>query len=195
LFKFIDKELKWKYAIRCIANTNVSIASKPGIKKLRDIKIKNNKKKSFEKVLLTEEKYECNLGVALGEDNDAWYIATNMKPKKGIKEYQKRFDIEETFRDLKSNGFNMEDSWSEGLTYFKNLYLCLSIAYTWLITLGKLCTKNKKNKDLGAIRISKTGKAIRIYSLFTSGMKWFKKCYNDYRKEYHLNFAFVLHEK
>lgn len=195
LFEFIDQELKWKYAIRCISTTNVRIPNKLEIKKLSDIKIKANKRKSFEKVLLTEKKYECNMGVALAEDNDVWYIATNMKPTKAIKEYQKRFDIEETFRDLKSNGFSMEDSWSKGITYFKNLYLCLSIAYTWLIILGKTCTKNKKNKELGAVRVNKNKKAIRVYSLFRAGLKWFKRCYNDYRKKYRLNFDFILHEK
>ena len=195
LFKFIDEELKWNYAIRCILTSNVKIENKPKVKKLSDIKIRRNKKKSFEKVLLTDEKYECNLGVSLAEDDDVWYVATNMKPKKGIREYQKRFDIEELFRDLKSNGFNMEDSWSEGLTYFKNLYLCLSIAYSWLIILGKVCTKNKKNKELGTIRINKNGKSIRIYSLFRTGLKWFKRCYNDDRKKYYLNFDFVLNEK
>jgi mRNA-degrading endonuclease RelE of RelBE toxin-antitoxin system len=176
LFKFIHEELKWKYAIRCIATTNVTIPNKPKIKKLSAIKIKPNKKICFEKVLLTSEKYECNLGVSLAEDGDVWYIATNMSPKQGIREYKKRFDIEESFRDLKSNGFNMEDSWAEGITYFKNLHLCLSIAYSWLIILGRICSKNKKNKELGAIRVNKNGKAIRIYSLFRIGLKWFKRC-------------------
>jgi hypothetical protein len=194
LFRFIDEELKWKYAIRCISTTNIKIIGNPKIKKLSHIMGRKSRNKYYEKVLLTEEEYECSLGVSQSNDKGIWYIATNMDPKRAIKDYEKRFHIEETFRDLKSNGFNMEDCWSEGLIYFKNLYLCLCIAYTWLVILGKICTKNNKNNAIGAVRFNTNRTAIRIYSLFRAGLKWFKRSYNDDRKKYYLNFDFMLHE-
>ena len=54
--------------------------------------------------------------------------------------------IEEIFRDSEPNGFHMEDTQTEDIVYLKNLYLCLSIAYTWMIILGADCSKNKKLK-------------------------------------------------
>ena len=48
-----------------------------------------------------------------------------MNSKFIVTEYKKRFDIEETFGDLESNGFNMEDTWIESIKYFENIYLCL----------------------------------------------------------------------
>jgi hypothetical protein len=54
--------------------------------------------------------------------------------------------------------------------YFKNLYLCLSIAYTWMIVLGVDCSKNKKSKIVGAPKKLRN-KVVRIYSLFSCGLK------------------------
>jgi hypothetical protein len=69
-----------------------------------------------------------------------------MNSRNAVNEYKKRFDIEEMFRDLKFSGFDMEDTWTEDIKYFENLYLCLCMAYTWMIILGADCSKNKKSK-------------------------------------------------
>ncbi len=72
-----------------------------------------------------------------------------MDSRNSAQEYKKSFIIEEMFRHLKSNGFDMDGTWTE-VVYFKNLDLCLSIAYTWMIILGADCSKNKKSKIIGA---------------------------------------------
>nr|WP_297428609.1 transposase [Clostridium sp.] len=110
LFKFIN-ELGWKYCIRCTNDILVKIEGKKKIKYLRDIiPIKSHAKK-FNGVLLTAEKYKCNLAVCRAEDSDdTWYLVTNMDSKYAVMEYKKRFIIEEMFKDLKSNGFNIEDT-------------------------------------------------------------------------------------
>ncbi|MCJ8174460.1 hypothetical protein [Clostridium botulinum] len=101
--------------------------------------------------MLTNQKYPCNLAVCKAVDTeDTWFIINNLDDKDAIREYKKRFDIEEMFRDLKSNGFNLESTWTENLTYMKNLYLCVSVAYAWIIILGVSCSKDKKSKLLGA---------------------------------------------
>nr|WP_242972004.1 transposase [Haloimpatiens massiliensis] len=193
LFQFIQ-ELGWKYCIRCTKDLLVEIQGKGKIKYLEDIKPLKNGVKKFKSVLLTAKKYKCNLAVCKDIDsNDTWYLATNMDSKKAVREYKKRFVIEEMFRDLKSAGFNMEDTWTEDLTYFENLYLCLSIAYTWMIILGADCSKNKKSKIIGATKKIKN-KVVRIYSLFRSGLKWFNRCYTSDRNKYKLKFDFVLYD-
>jgi hypothetical protein len=148
LFKVIDK-IGWKYCIRCTNGVTVEIKGKDKIKYLRDIKPFKSDIRKFNNILLSIKKYKCNLAVCKTEDSeDAWYLLTNMDSKQSVREYKKRFIIEEIFRDLKSNGFRMESTWTENIVYFQNLYLCLNIAYTLMIILGADCSKNKKKYKL-----------------------------------------------
>lgn len=185
LFEFIDKTLKWKYCIRCTKDIFVQISDEVPSKKLEYIKPYKHGAKHFKDVLLTNKKYLCNLAVCKAEDaDDTWFIINNLVNKDAIREYKKRFDIEEMFRDLKFNSFNLESTWTEKLTYMKNLFLCVSVAYAWIIILGVSCSKDNK-------QCSKKSK--RIYSIFRTGLKWFKRCYNYSRKHYYLKFDFVLY--
>lgn len=193
LFRFID-ELGWKYCIRCTNDMLVKIEGNEKIKYLRDIKPLKKSVKKFNKVLLSAGEYVCNLAVCKAEEaEDTWYLATNMSSKMAVNEYKKRFDIEEMFRDLKSSGFNMEGTWTKNVVYFENLYLCLCIAYTWMIVLGADCSKNKKSKIIGVTKKIKN-KVVRIYSLFRSGLAWFNRCYDSDRKKYKLKFSFILYD-
>lgn len=193
LFKFIDN-IGWKYCIRCTSDMLVQIENNKKVKYLKDIKPVKNKVKKFKNVLLTEKEYTCNLAVCRAEaSEDTWYLVTNMNVKNAVNEYKKRFEIEEMFRDLKSNGFNMESTWTKDIVYFENLYLCLCIAYTWMIILGADCSKNKKSKIIGATKKIKN-KIVRIYSLFSSGLAWFNRCYDSDIKKYNLKTNFILYD-
>ena len=194
LFEYIDVTLKWKYCIRCTKDLLISIDGKHKIKKLEDIIPKKYKAKHFKNVALTAEKYICNMAVCKAEDaDDVWFIANNLSEPYAIREYKKRFDIEEMFRDFKSSGFNLEDTWSNDIHYAKMLYFCVCIAYCYIISLGVSCTKDKKNNLLGATKNLK-GKKIRIYSLFTTGIKWFKRAYYSCRKKYYLKTCFTIYQ-
>lgn len=153
LFRFIDEDLKWKYCIRCTKDLGISIEGKPKIKKLEDIVPLKGKAKHFYNIKLTAKGYVCNMAVCRAEDaDDTWFIANNLEESLAIREYKKRFDIEEMFKDFKGGGFNLEDTWSMNIQYIKMMYLCISIAYCWIITLGVSCTKDKKNKIIGATK-------------------------------------------
>ena len=193
LFKYID-EIGWKYCIRCTNDMIIKIEDNKKVRYLKDINPIKNRVKKFNDILLSQKEYKCNLAVCRAIDSDdTWYLATNMDSKTAVTEYKKRFDIEEMFRDLKSNGFNMEDTWTESIKYFENLYLCLCIAYTWMIILGADCSKNKKSKIIGSTKKIKN-KMTRIYSLFSSGIIWFNRCYDSNRRKYNLKFNFVLYD-
>lgn len=71
----------------------------------------------------------------------------------------------------------MESTWTESLTYFENLMLCISIGYTFVIVQGSTCVKNKLNKYLGATKKTLENQIIRIYSIFRTGLKWINICY------------------
>lgn len=194
LFEFIDKTLKFKYCIRCTKDLGITIADKPNIKKLEDIIPLKGSTKHFFDVRLTAQNYVCNMAVCKAENaDDTWFIANNLEQPLAIREYKKRFDIEEMFKDFKAGGFNLEGTWTDDIYYARTLYLCICIAYCWMITLGTSCTKDKKNKLIGATKTLK-GKQVRIYSLFRSGVKWFKRCYNSLKSKYYLKIAFTLYE-
>ncbi|TYQ18134.1 UNVERIFIED_CONTAM: DDE family transposase [Acetivibrio alkalicellulosi] len=195
LFEFISNDLRWKYCIRCTKDVGVEIPNEKKIEKLQNIKPVKNRVKHYTNVKLTAKKYTCDLAVCKHEDKqDVWYLIHNIDKNNCVNEYKKRFEIEEMFRDLKSNGFNLEDTWSKNLVYIRNLYFCLCIAYTWMIILGVYCRKNKKNSLLGVTKKIKN-KTVRIYSLFKCGIKWFKRCLNSQLQKYYLCFNFILHEK
>ena len=189
LFEYTDTTLKWKYYIRCTKDLLISINGKYKIKKLEDIILKKYKAKHFKNVKLTAEKYICNMSVCKAKNaEDVWFIANNI-----AEEYKKRFDIEEMFRDFKSSGFNLEDTWSNDINYTKILYFCVCIDYSYDISLGVSCTKDKKNNLLEATKNIK-GKKVRIYSLFNTGIKWFKRAYYSCRKKYYLKTCFTIYQ-
>lgn len=192
IFDYIQKELKWKYCIRCTNDVWVNIEGKK--MKLRDIPLLKNRTRNYSGVTLTKRKFRCNLSICRDENSDdTWFLIHNFETESAVKEYKKRFTIEEMFKDFKSGGFNLEGTWTEDLTYAKNLYMTISIAYTWLLILGTGCTKDKKNRILGIIK-NIGGKKIRIYSLFRAGLKWFKRCFGERTEKYFLKFDFVLFE-
>ena len=109
LFEFIDKELKWKYCIRCTKDLGITIHGKPKIKKLEDITPLKGATKYFYSIKLTAQNYVCNMAVCKAIDaEDTWFIANNLNKSLAIREYKKRFQIEEMFKDFKSGGFNLE---------------------------------------------------------------------------------------
>ena len=113
LFKFIYETLKWKYCIRCTKDMGISIAGKRKIKKLDDITSRKGFTKYFYNIKLTAQEYVCNMAVCTAEDSeDVWFIDNNISEPYAIREYKKRFNIEEMFRDFKSGGFNLEDTWA-----------------------------------------------------------------------------------
>lgn len=194
LFKFIDETLKWKYCIRCTKDMGISIAGKRKIKKLDDITPRKGFTKYFYNIKLTAQEYVCNMAVCTAEESeDVWFIANNISEPYAIREYKKRFNIEEMFRDFKSGGFNLEDTWSNDIQYTKMLYFCVCIAYCYITSLRVSCSKDKKNKLLGATKNIK-GKKFRVYSLFNSGIKWFKREYYSCRKKYYLKTCFIIYQ-
>ena len=194
LFKFIDETLNWKYCIRCTKDIGISIDGKSKTKKLDDIIPAKCSTKYFYNVKLTTQEYICNMAVCKAQEaKDVWFIANNIYEPYAIREYKKRFDIEEMFKDFKSNGFNLEDTWTNDIHYAKMLYFCVCIAYSYIISLGVSCSKDKKNNLLGAVK-SINRKKVRIYSLFTTGIKWFKRAYYSRRDKYHLKTCFTIYQ-
>lgn len=118
LFEYINK-MGWTYYIRIKGGTNVHIKGEEVIGKLEEIEHPRRNTRFFEGAEITQKRYKCNIASKpSGEkEEETWHIATNGDAKKAINNYKRRFTIEEMFKDMKSNGFRMEETWSRKLEY------------------------------------------------------------------------------
>lgn len=78
-----------------------------------------------------------------------WFIVTNLSDinqQAGINSYAHRFHIEKFFQDLKSSGFNLEQTKIKKHVRFKRLFFLCCLAYSFLLLLGDLI--EEKHPDL-----------------------------------------------
>jgi hypothetical protein len=102
---------------------------------------------------------EKNLEVKTANGN-TWYLVTSLENQEVTWMYESRFKIEKLFQDLKSSGFNIEDTKIRKYDRMKRLTCLACISHALLVFLGafiKYC-KKKLHKSLGA-----------CYSLFKVG--------------------------
>ena len=99
---------------------------------------------------------------------EPWYILTNFESiDTAIFAYQKRFDIEEMFRDFKSGGYNLEDSKLEA-KYLSRLMIFVAIAYTSATLQGQRIKQMGIQKYIA--RPEKHSKGQRRHSSFYVGL-------------------------
>ena len=71
-----------------------------------------------------------------------WLLATNLDcPKATRKAYRRRMWIEETFGDLKSNGFDLESTHLQHFLRLSRLTLAVVLLYVWLVAFGSRVIK------------------------------------------------------
>ena len=83
---------------------------------------------------------------------EPWFIALDSKESNSkviaskVKEYGKRWGIENMFSDFKSKGFNISDSQIKIAKRLERLILVISIAFHWAVSVGMFVKKNSKEK-------------------------------------------------
>jgi len=162
------------FCLRQKQSTNVKI--KDGVyQEMRELGLTPGTKLFLNDVNITKEKgfAEFNLACKWKKNyrgfktKEPWYILTNFGDlETAIMAYQKRFDIEEMFRDLKSGGYNLEGS-KLAPQHLSKLIIVIAIAYTSATVQGK------KIKDMGIqkyiTRPEKRYKGQRRHSSFYVG--------------------------
>ena len=89
---------------------------------------------------------------------EPWFILTNLGSlEEAITSYQKRFGIEELFRDLKSGGYNLEGT-NLGVERLSKLLIITAIAHTSAILQGKELKKKGIQKYIVRPKSSRTSK-------------------------------------
>ena len=99
---------------------------------------------------------------------EGWFIITNLgNLDLAIAAYKKRFDIEEMFRDLKSGGYNLEDTNVSGSRLI-SLILIAALAYSSATFKGQKIKNIGVQKYVG--RVKESGRETRRHSSFYIGL-------------------------
>ncbi len=91
----------------------------------------------LEDVLLTDKyAYPVNfLAYWKPGEKDPWLLVTNLTSSQAtLKGYRRRMWIEETFGDLKRNGFDLERTHLRHFLRLSRLTLAVVLLYVWLVT-------------------------------------------------------------
>lgn len=107
-------------------------------------------------------------------EKDPWLLATNLEsPQATRKAYRRRMWIEESFGDMKSNGFDLESTHLRHFSRLSRLTLAVILLYVWLLAFGSQIIKSglrhlvdrHDRRDLSLFRIGKN----MVERLITNG--------------------------
>ena len=100
--------------------------------------------------------------------DEPWFILTNLDSlEAAISAYQKRFSIEEMFRDLKLGGYGLEQTRVKGKR-FMTMVLLIAIAYTCATTQGQRLKQKALQKYIA--RPETQGRTHKRHSAFHIGL-------------------------
>jgi hypothetical protein len=70
-------------------------------------------------------------------EKEPWLLATNLSSRKAtLSAYRRRMWVEETFGDLKGNGFDLESTHLRHFLRLSRLTLAVVLLYVWLVSMG-----------------------------------------------------------
>ncbi|MEW6735789.1 MAG: transposase [Acidobacteriota bacterium] len=131
----------WHYNIRIAANTTVWL-EQGIICRIDELGMKFGQPQFHQPVLLTlEAEFETNLSVTWTNDGKQLLAVISDKPanRARLSEYGIRMQIEESFRDDKSGGFDLDHSRLHHADRLSRLLLAEAIATIWCHELGERC--------------------------------------------------------
>ncbi len=170
-------KLGWHYNIRVPFNTRVRLTN--GVYcRIDDLGVRHTQRRYFQNVALTKAaKLQTNLSVtwSVGTPNEpprlVPIISDQAASRQRLTEYGWRMDIEESFRDDQSGGFDMEHTQLQNPERLERLLLALALATLWCHELGEhvLAQSETCRREIDA-------GAERELSLFQLGLRWLKRC-------------------
>lgn len=158
-------ELGWNYGIRIACNTFLTLPN--GTTDRLDRLVPENRNRYFQKALLTKQ---ANVSVTWTTDKDGKpemvAVMTNqIACRARLREYAKRMSIEQSFRDDKSGGFDLQHA-----ERVNRLLLATAIATLWCHELGEFVLKQGED-----FRRQVDPSFQRTLSLFQLGFRWLKR--------------------
>ena len=167
-------EFGWNYAIRIACNTYITRPD--GFCERLDRCVPVNQNHYFQDVLLTREaKLKTNVSVTWTTDKNGKpemvAIMTNqIACRARLREYAGRMAIEQSFRDDKSGGFDLEHTRLRHPQRLERLLLALAIATLWSHEVGEFALSQSED-----IRQRIDPSYRRSLSVFQIGLRWLKR--------------------
>jgi len=167
-------KLGWDYGIRVACNTYLTLPN--GTLDRLDRLVPKNQNRYFQNALLTKEaKWQTNVSVTWTTDKDGKpemvAVMTNqIACRARLREYAKRMSIEQSFRDDKSGGFDLEHTRLQHAERVNRLLLATAIATLWCHELGEFVLEHGE-----AFRRQVDPSFQRTLSLFQLGLRWLKR--------------------
>jgi len=168
------QDLGWNYAIRIACNTYITWPD--GSSDRLDNLVPVNHNRYFQNVLLTREtKLQTNVSVTWttdekGKPEMVAIITDQMAGRARLREYSFRMSIEQSFRDDKSGGFDLEHTRLQHAQRIDHLLLAMAIATLWCHELGEFVLKQGE-----PARCWVDPAHERTLSLFQLGLRWLKR--------------------
>jgi len=168
------QDLGWNYAIRIACNTYITLPD--GTSDRLDNLVPVNRNRYFQNVLLTREtKLQTNVSVTWttdekGKPDMVPIITDQIACRARLREYGFRMSIEQSFRDDKSGGFDLEHTRLQHAQRIDHLLLAMAIATLWCHELGEFVLKQGESAR-GLVDPAHE----RTLSLFQLGLRWLKR--------------------
>lgn len=135
----------WKYVLRQKGRLLVKARSQSSWQRLDSLVSKPGERVWLEDCLLmVKHQYRVNL-LAYWKPGEElpWLLATNLSdPRAVTRIYRRRMWIDESFGDLKGNGFDLESTHLRNFLRLSRLTLAVMLLYVWLIAVGTRTIKN-----------------------------------------------------
>jgi len=168
------EELGWNYGIRIACNTYLTLPD--GTSNRLDGLVPEYRNRYFQNVLLTREaKLQTNVSVTWttdknGEPEMVAVMTKQRACRARLREYARRMSIEQSFRDDKSGGFDLEHTRLQHAERVNRLLLAVAIATLWCHELGEFVLKHGEE-----FRCQVDPSHQRTLSLFQIGLRWLKR--------------------
>ncbi len=168
-------KLGWNYGIRVACNTYITMTD--GTSDRLDNLVPENCNRYFQNALLTREtKLQTNVSVTWttnpkGELEMVAIITDQIACRARLREYSCRMSIEQSFRDDKSGGFDLEHTRLQHAQRIDHLLLAIAIATLWCHELGEFVLEQGNSS-----RCQVDPAYNRNLSLFQLGLRWLKRC-------------------
>jgi hypothetical protein len=144
--------LGWNYLIRIANSTYVTLATgeQLGVRQLA----RPGRNRYFYNVGLTKEKkFQCNLMLTwLATEKgelELCVIITNLRScQHTLRQYVRRMHIEQSFRDDKSGGFDLDATKLRDAERLNHLLLAVAVAVLWIYEIGAQVIRSKKRSEI-----------------------------------------------
>jgi hypothetical protein len=180
----------WHYNIRIAANTTVWL-EQGIICRVDELGVKFGQPQFHQNVLLTlEAEFETNLSVTWTRDGKELLAVISDKPANRARftEYGVRMQIEESFRDDKSGGFDLDHCRLLHAERLSRLLLAEAIATIWCHELGERCLQ--AGDDMRRIVDPAWQRELSIFQL---GLRYLHRCLATALESLPMFFARLTH--